>query len=100
MNNKKKVTYKEVLGKTKCKPIDLKTKSYGSPNEQLSVLFDFDTNPSNKEKWKLMFLYVPNVKEFEHFHIELKKSEAKKLRDWLDHFIKETKVRKKKNVRK
>ena len=90
---KTKVPYKDVLRKSKCKPLDLKTKK---KSEQLSISWDFEQNPANKKEWNAVILYVPQLKEHEHFHVELTRNGAKNLCAWLKQYLKETAIQDKK----
>lgn len=46
-----------------------------------------------------ILLYVPDVREFEHFHIKLTEAQAKRLRSWLDSYLVESvKSKEKRNV--
>jgi hypothetical protein len=50
-------------------------------NEKLSISLDYDTDPN---KAFPVFLFVPNPKRHEHYHIELDKKATKKLLKWLE----------------
>ena len=95
MKKSTKPTYQEIIKKSKTKPIELKTGGFG-PQDRFALSWDFDSNPADKRQRKPVFLYVPDIAQDEHFHIELKRSEVKKLATWLNEFMKETKPKKKK----
>ena len=52
-------------------------------NEDTDV---FDGTNGEEEKVAVV-LYIPNVKEVDHEHITLRKSEVEKLRDWCTEFL-------------
>lgn len=56
-------------------------------NERFAVGHDTDT----KDRPVIVFLWVPELKEHDHDHIMLPLKEAKKLRDWLNENLKDTK---------
>lgn len=47
----------------------------------LSISRDYDVNPDHHYP---VLLFTPGLNTNEHFHIELNRGEAKKLRDWLN----------------
>jgi len=62
-----------------------------------NLQISYDANDSkdlfkpDRKKIYPVLLFTPNTDNFQHFHIELNKGQAKKLRDWLDAYLKDTK---------
>lgn len=56
--------------------------------ETLSVSWDYDDDANDIKQRKAILLYVPDISSHEHEHIELSQAEARKLRNWLDRFLK------------
>ena len=55
--------------------------------ENFGISRDYDTNP---KLFFPVFLFTPDLKNTdEHFHIPLTKSQARKLRDWLNLYLKD-----------
>lgn len=53
-------------------------------NNELSISLDEDEN----ENPIAVLLFQPRAEEFNHYHIELNKDEATRLRDWLTEHLK------------
>ena len=62
------------------KPLKLST----SKHETFEVGLDYDTNP---EKTYPVFLFVPDRKQFTHWHLPLTRQQARRLRDWLNRYL-------------
>jgi hypothetical protein len=52
--------------------------------DKLSISLDYDVDP--KESYPV-FLFIPDVNEFDHYHIPLTKEESKTLFDWLKEYL-------------
>jgi hypothetical protein len=52
----------------------------------LSISRDYDRNP---QKHYPILLVVPDLEQFQHHHVKLTKTQARKLHEWLGHWLKE-----------
>jgi hypothetical protein len=57
------------------------------PYDALSISLDYDDDP---QKLFPVFLFVPIMDQPEHWHIQLNREQAVKLRDWLNDYMKMT----------
>lgn len=66
------------------------------PYNQLSVGLEIDWNPKDLKSWMLSFLFVPDLKKHDHFHIDVDMKTAKKLHKYLTDLLQEAEKRTKK----
>lgn len=68
------------------------TKIISSKRKNLDISWDCEEDPKDKKQRKPVFLFTPDMDNtINHFHIELDKKQAVKLRDWLNDYLKDKK---------
>lgn len=67
------------------------TKILKGKYSNLSISWDYDDNEDDKKQRRPILLFVPNMDDSEHFHIELSRKQATALNDWLTDYLKDTK---------
>lgn len=55
-----------------------------SKRQSFDISLDYDTDP---EKTFPVFLFIPDRKQFTHWHIPLTRQQARRLRDWLNRYL-------------
>lgn len=71
------------------------------PYKKLSAGLEIDWDPTNPKSWFLSFLFVPDVNEHDHEHIDVPMDKVKELHAYLSLMIKEVnKLSKKKKTKK
>lgn len=55
--------------------------------DNLSISWDYEADPMDRNGRTAVLLYVPWTESTDHHHISLNRDEAKALRDWLDAFL-------------
>lgn len=56
--------------------------------DNLSIGWDYEDNPEDVKQRKPVFLFTPDMKDTNtHYHIELDRRQARKLRDWLTSYL-------------
>ena len=70
----------------KTNPFNALTVKGGKLNN-LSISWDYESDPDDKSQRVPSLLVTPNRKKFEHYHIDLNRKQAKKLKNWLTWFL-------------
>ena len=79
------MSYKSRYGSTSIRPGRI---------DNLDIGWDFEDDETDKRQRKPVFLFTPDMKNtVNHHHIELSRAQAKKLRDWLTAYLKDTRKR-------
>lgn len=55
----------------------------------LSVSWDYIENPGDKKNRYPVFLFIPNLNQSNHFHVQLDRKQAKVLSTWLTKYLKD-----------
>lgn len=56
--------------------------------DNLMISWDSESDENDKDTRYPVFLYTPNMNDkMDHYHIELNKKQAEKLRDWLTCYL-------------
>ena len=52
-----------------------------------SIGWDYNDNPSDEKQRYPVFLFIPDMEDPDHYHIELNRKQARILRDWLNDYL-------------
>lgn len=67
------------------------SKKYSKRFGVLDISWDFTKDPNKKHQKYPVFLYTPDMQNTKnHYHIPLSRSQAKKLRNWLNDYLRNT----------
>lgn len=65
------------------------TKIIRGNRDNLSISWDYETDPDDTKQRRPILLYTPNMENTsEHFHIELTRKQARALSEWLIDYLK------------
>lgn len=90
------MSYKSKFGITK-----IRHRKNGT--DELDINWDTDCDPSSNSKTNRIpvFLYTPDMRDTDtHFHVPLTRAEAKRLRNWLNDYLKDVVPKKRRKAQK